>query len=87
METDKRNAEIISAVPLTGEQLYRLEVKLIRLLRKPIDISTTVDPSLLGGLRVIVDDMVIDHSVKRRLIDMKQAVYQGVYLNDGRKAE
>ena len=84
---DKLKAEVISAIPLTGDQLYRLEVKLIQLLRKEIEISATVDPSLLGGLRVIVGDVVIDHSVKRRLLDMKHAVYQGVYLNYGRKSE
>jgi len=80
---DTHMAEVISAVPLTNEQLYRLEVKLIQRLRKQLIITTTVDPSLLGGLRIVVDDMVIDHSVKNRLHEMKQAVYRGVYLNDG----
>ena len=81
MNTHK--AEVITAAPISREQLHRLEIKLIGLLRKQLDITATVDPSLLGGLRVVVDDMVIDHSVKRRLFEMKQAVYRGVYLNDG----
>jgi len=80
---DTHKVEVISAVPLTKEQLHRLEIKLIQLYRKQLDITSTVDPSLLGGLRIVIDDMVIDHSVKHRLQDMKQAVYRGVYLNDG----
>jgi len=72
--------EVISAVPLTEQQLYDIEVRLIRMTRKQLDIRTTVDPSLLGGLRIIVDNRVIDQSVKRKLADLKKAVYERVYL-------
>ncbi|MCL2165770.1 MAG: ATP synthase F1 subunit delta [Clostridiales bacterium] len=71
--------EIISAVPLSREQLYKIQVNLIRNLRKQLSVTTTVDPSLLGGIRIIVENAVIDHSVKRRLSDMKEAIYEGVY--------
>ena len=80
---DTLPVEIISAVPLNDEQRYKIELKLIRLLRKQLDVTCTVDASLLGGVRVIVDNTVIDHSIKRRLADMKQAVYKGVNLSDG----
>ena len=73
--------EVISAVPLTQEQLFKLEIKLIRLLRKQLSISTHVDASLLGGVRILVDNTVIDMSIKRQLSDMKQMVYKGVYLH------
>ena len=72
--------EVISAVPLTEQQLYDIEVRLIRMTRKQLDIRTTVDPSLLGGLRIIVENTVLDQSVKRKLADLKQVVYKGVYL-------
>ncbi len=72
--------EVISAVPLTEQQLYDIEVRLIRMTRKQLDIRTTVDPSLLGGLRVIVDNTVLDQSIKRKLSELKKAVYEGVYL-------
>lgn len=77
---DLLSVEVISAVPLTPLQLSDLEVKLIRMFRKQLDITTTIDPSLLGGLRVIVDNTVIDESIKRKLRDMKNSVYRGVYL-------
>lgn len=72
--------EIISAVPLTPLQLSRLEEKLIRMYRKQMEITTTVDPSLLGGLRIIVNNTVIDNTIKRKLQDMKESVYRGVYF-------
>jgi len=72
--------EIISAVPLTPRQLSGLEERLIRMFRKQMEITTTVDPSLLGGLRIIVDNTVIDNTIKRKLQDMKNSVYRGVYF-------
>jgi len=79
---DTHKAEAISAVPLSKEQLHKVEIKLIGLLHRQLEITATVDPGLLGGLRIVVDDMVIDYSVKHRLFDMKQAVYRRVFLND-----
>lgn len=74
------DCEIISAVPLTPEQLAKVEVKLIRMFRKQLDVRTTVDPSILGGLRVIVGDTVLDDTIARKLRDMKNAIYEGVYF-------
>jgi len=73
---DQLPVEIISAVPLTEAQLQKLEERLIRLVKKRLDIKTTVDPSLLGGVRIIVDNTVIDESIKRKLLDMKQNLYK-----------
>ena len=70
-------AEVFSAVPLTDEQLVALEKKLVRIFHKQMDITTTVDPSLLGGIRVIVDNAVMDDTIKRKLADMKKRMYNG----------
>ena len=76
--------EIISAVPLRDDQLYRLQNKLIRKTSKQLEITTIIDPTLLGGVRVLVGNSVIDCSVKRKLLDIKQAIYEGVYQSDDR---
>lgn len=75
------NVQVISAVPLTGEQLANLEIKLIKLFRKQLEITTRVDPSLLGGLRIIAGGTVIDDTIKRKISDMKKLAYKGVYFN------
>jgi len=70
--------EIISAMPLSQEQLNNLQTKLIQMLRKQLDITTTIDASLLGGFRILVDNSVIDFSVKRKLLDVRQSIAEEV---------
>ena len=70
---------VFSAVPLLGEQRAEIEQKLTSLLERKISMVTMVDPSLLGGLRVIAGNIVIDNSIKQRLSSMKKSVYKGVY--------
>ncbi|MCL1848646.1 MAG: ATP synthase F1 subunit delta [Clostridiales bacterium] len=76
--------EVISAQTLSQEQIARLQVKLIQTVRKQVEITNSVDPTLLGGFRILVEDSVIDFSVKRKLMDARQAIYEGVYQSDGR---
>ena len=71
--------EIITAVPLSEDQLYRLQIEIIQKVHRQLDVTVTVDPSLLGGIRILVDNSVVDYSVKRKLQDIKQAIYEGVY--------
>ena len=75
-------AEIISAVPLTPLQLRQIEIKLIHSLKKPVAISAAVDPSLLGGVRIVTNNMVIDDTIKRKLLDMKNNIYKEVVLTE-----
>lgn len=74
------DAEVISAVELTQQQLADIEARLIRMFQKQIDMTATVDPSILGGLRIIVGSTVLDNTIKRKLQDMKNIVYTGVYF-------
>jgi len=71
-------AAVYSAVPLTGEQLRALEVKLSHICKRQLNITAEVDPSLLGGVRAVVDDTVLDDTIKRKLSDMKRSIYEGM---------
>jgi F0F1-type ATP synthase delta subunit len=71
--------EVISAVHLTLIQQAAVERKLTLMFRKQLELTFTVDPSILGGLRVIAADTVFDDSIKRKLMDMKNSVYEGVF--------
>jgi F-type H+-transporting ATPase subunit delta len=44
------------------------------MLGKKIAITTEVEPSLLGGIRLTLGDMVIDGSVSNRLKNLTQLV-------------
>ena len=75
---DSTRVEVYTAVPLSGEQLKALEKKLERMLGGQTDIVAQVDPSLLGGIRVVAGDAVYDDTIKRKLSDMKRSIYEGM---------
>lgn len=74
--------EVISAVPLKPEQLTLLEVRVVHLVKKRINVTNTVDPSIIGGLRIIIGTIVIDNSIKSQLAKMKEEFYKGVYFDN-----
>lgn len=65
-----RNAERVtlqSARPLDREELRRLVERLERATGKKLEVTERIDPSLIGGLRVLIGDLRIDASIAGRL--------------------
>ena len=71
-------AEVTSAVPLSGQQLERLRAKLEEISGKKIQLQPKVDPSVLGGLRVSLEGKLLDGTVKGRLDDLRRKVSETV---------
>ena len=67
-------AQILSAFPLSDEQLKELLPTLEKRFGCKLQARVEVDPSLIGGVRVVVGDEVLDTSVKARLERMKVAL-------------
>ncbi|WP_136609713.1 F0F1 ATP synthase subunit delta [Sinomonas albida] len=65
-------AEVAVARPLSDAQLDRLQSGLNGLYGRELKITTTVDPQLLGGVRVTVGDEVLDASTLARLTDLRR---------------
>jgi F-type H+-transporting ATPase subunit delta len=65
-------ATVTTAVPLTADQLARLEQGLSAQAGRRIRFDTIVDPAVLGGVRVQIGDDVIDGSVASRLGALRQ---------------
>ncbi|MBT3646983.1 MAG: ATP synthase F1 subunit delta [Flavobacteriales bacterium] len=63
-------AAITSAVALTQEQRESLKKSLAGL-GNEVEITESVEPSILGGLKITVGDQRIDASVQRKLNDLK----------------
>jgi F-type H+-transporting ATPase subunit delta len=61
-----------SARPLPEAVLKRLRARLEKTERKQIELSTEVDPALLGGLEIRLDHRIIDGSVRRQLNELRQ---------------
>lgn len=60
-------AKIISATPLSPNDLDKMVASLTAHYGAKVQATTAVDPSLIGGAVIIVDDVVIDGSLKGKL--------------------
>lgn len=60
-------AHVVSAVPLTPQELARLTSELERTTHKTLRVDTAVDPGLLGGVVVRIGDRVMDRTVRTLL--------------------
>lgn len=68
------NAVVYSAFPLEGAVLTDLTATLEQRFARKLNVKVLLDPSLIGGIRVVVGDEVLDTSVKARLEHMKVAL-------------
>lgn len=60
-------AQIVSAFPMDDSQLRTLKATLENRFGKKIEATVSVDPQLIGGVRVTVGDTVIDASIRGEL--------------------
>jgi len=67
-------AEVVSAQPLDAKQLAAIKTALNASLGKAPELTTRVDPSILGGLKVKVGSKLFDASLKTKLDQMKFAL-------------
>ena len=67
-------ATVYSAFPIDGDQLAGVVGALEKRFARRLNASVAVDPELIGGIRVVVGDEVLDTSVRARLEQMKVAL-------------
>ncbi len=60
-------AEVISASAVSDAQLKDIAAALKKRLGRDIDLSTRIDPALIGGIVIRAGDLVIDGSVQGKL--------------------
>lgn len=60
-----------TVLPLSDEQLNKLQAQLHTRIGKDVLLSQRVDKNLLGGLRVVVQDLVFDASLRQQLNKIK----------------
>ena len=68
------DAEIVSAFPMNDGQLADLVAALQKKFGRKLNASVKVEPELIGGVRVVVGDEVLDFSVKNRLQSMQKVL-------------
>lgn len=68
------DAEITSAFPISDAQVSELVVSLEKKFGRKLNPSVVVDAALIGGVRVVVGDQVLDTSVRAKLQKMQLAL-------------
>jgi len=73
-QNGRSDAQIFSAFPIAAAELADLKAVLEKRFGRQLETQVQVDPELIGGVRVVVGDEVLDTSVKARLQQMKLAL-------------
>lgn len=68
------DATVFSAFPIEPAGLADLQAVLQKRFGRQLEVTVIIDPELIGGVRVVVGDEVLDTSVKARLERMKVAL-------------
>ena len=58
---------IYSAFPLDEKTLLKIKKKISQVEHRDVDLITRIDPSLIGGVKVVINSHVYDGSIKNQL--------------------
>jgi F-type H+-transporting ATPase subunit delta len=67
-------ARVLSAMPMSDAQVRTLLAALEKKYGRKVNAQVEVDPALIGGVRIVVGDKVIDATVRGRLDAMAAAL-------------
>ena len=73
-KTGLSDATVYSAFALDGAALAGLAATLEKRFGRKLNLKVELEPELIGGVRVVVGDEVLDTSIKARLEQMKAAL-------------
>lgn len=77
LERQRENAvvaSVTSAIPLTPQQETGLRQRLAQQTGKDVQLQTSIDPSILGGLIIKVGDQLLDLSIAGKLSRLREQV-------------
>lgn len=68
------HGSVISAIELDDELKANVQTVLEKLTGKKVALTTSVDPSIIGGIIAKVGDLVLDGSIKTQLAGLKDSI-------------
>ncbi|MBQ2897014.1 MAG: ATP synthase F1 subunit delta [Clostridia bacterium] len=74
LESNALNVCVYSSVPLSEEQKEKLIKKLENKYKKTVDATFSEDKSLISGIKIVIEDEVLDGSIKKRLKNLKEVI-------------
>ncbi len=75
-ESRLKAVEVVSAVALNGAQLQEIKSTLEAKLKTKVVVTETIDKTILGGLKIIIEGQVIDDSLAGKLVQLKNQFSQ-----------
>jgi len=62
---------VYTAFPLEEETLLKIKKKISQIENREVDLITRIDPSLIGGVKVVINSHVYDGSIKNQIEKMQ----------------
>ena len=62
---------VYSTVPLSESELDKLNQKISEVEARQTELRNIIDPSLIGGVKVVINDHIYDGSIKHHIENMK----------------
>lgn len=74
--------KVVTAAELPEAQKEQIKTKLAQQTGARIELSTTVDPSVIGGMSIQVGDRLMDNTVRSTLSRLKQSFRDNPYIRE-----
>ena len=77
---DKQNileGTIYSVIELNEDQISRIEQVISKKIDKKVELKNEINSSLIGGVKVVINDMVFDGSITNRIESLKNSLTKG----------
>ena len=65
---------VYSTEKLSEDQLNKLNKTISSIEKRPIELRNIIDPTLIGGVKIVINDHIYDGSVKHHINEMKSAL-------------
>jgi F-type H+-transporting ATPase subunit delta len=76
-EQNRVKACIVSVLPLDSGVRKKVKDRIEHFLQKEVDLDFAIDPELLGGIKLVVEDKVVDGSILHNLKKLEQKIAVG----------
>ncbi len=65
---------VYSTEKLSDEQLEKLNLAISKVEKRPTELRNIIDPNLIGGVKVVINDHIYDGSIKHHIENMKNSL-------------
>ena len=73
---------VYSAMPLKDEEVAQISSSISKKEKEPVELKNVVDPTLIGGVKVVINDHIYDGSLKHHIENLKSTLLKKEGGND-----